>query len=79
MATEKNFRNRSLSLLKRRADFDYNLGQEARDVARKQRRYGTLIAAAGIPISGYLGYKKMKADKAEAALNRKLIRALATK
>ena len=78
MATQKEQRGtslglaeRSLGLTKRKMDFDYGFGQEVMDVGKKQRRMGTLISAAGIPISGYFGYKQMQRDKDEAALNRR--------
>ena len=74
MATQKGHRDRSYGLAKRRADFEYNIGQEVRDEATKQRRYGTLISAAGIPISGFLGYKQMQRDKEQAELNMKVAR-----
>jgi hypothetical protein len=73
MATQKGQRGRSYGLAKRKTDFDYNFGQEVRDEAKKRRRTGTLISAAGIPISGYFGYRQMKDDRAEAALTRKFI------
>ena len=73
MANQKGFRDRSLSLRKRQSDFNYSFGQDVLDAGKKQRRMGTLISAAGIPISGYFGYKQMQRDKEEAELNRQVM------
>jgi hypothetical protein len=67
MAADEKYRNRALALREKELDVSKNLAEQEADIAKKQTRIGTGIAAANIPISGYFGMKQMDRDKEEAA------------
>ena len=72
MAADKGLNERRLALEENRVNTNYGLRTQAIDAADKQAKYGSLIAAVGVPINAYFGYKEMMADKAEAAENKEL-------
>jgi hypothetical protein len=67
MAADEKYRNRALGIEESKLNVARNLAEQEADIAKKQTRIGTAIAAANIPISGYFGMKQMDRDKEEAA------------
>ena len=57
---------RGLSLRKKTRKAELGLRREQEDLRRKQARLGEYIEMAGIPVSGYFGYKQMQRDIEEA-------------
>lgn len=56
-------RQENLDLSRQRLDLSTALKRDVLDQQEKQQKYGTAIAAANIPLAGYLGYKQAQQNK----------------
>ena len=64
--SRRQFRREGLKLQKETAKTGIGLRRRAQDLATKERRWGTYISAANIPLAGILGYQRLKLDTARA-------------
>ena len=68
---DREFREKRLGLARDRFETRKSLVSDERDFQKKQGRWGTMIAAANIPLQGYFGYKQLQRDIDEAETTKK--------